>query len=481
MKKSKFLAFAALGLLTLASCSDSNDPIVEGGEQETGEQIIVLDMQDTDVLSTKSRPLYSTSNKGAETVTDLQLLVFKVGADNNQKTFVKSIHVPDWDIKSSKYDYGQKMSIRLTGNDKLGSSDLSDGDKFTIVAVGQDQTGTDPKPFTFGGNGTALTELNISKDPSAPTWSSAAEAGQGFKSLFTDAISDHKTRAGEIFSGESEPTLIAFDKGFQASVLLKRQVAGVLGYFNRIPAKIGNDANAEHVGFIRLVSSARNTQLDLTTQLPKQKDDATDTESKNAEKIVNGFSTTVATANAKFKATADASGANDDAYIVYEIDLAKWFPGGVTTGTPNTWSTDAIDTDGLLKAENWVNAISAVNSAPTLAQGAVFAGEFTIPFSRVNNTNTFELQLLGFEKDGAKKILKSWNVKLDAASQIEGDNADIYSIYRNHLYQIGKRGGTDDPNNPGTDPDKPQPLDKDQDLTIRINDQWEFIHDMEIE
>ena len=275
--------------------------------------------------------------------------------------------------------------------------------------------------------------------------------------------------------------MIAFDKGFQASVLLKRQVAGVLGYFNRIPAKIGNDANAEHVGFIRLVSSARNTQLDLTTQLPKQKDDATDTESKNAEKIVNGFSTTVATANAKFKATADASGANDDAYIVYEIDLAKWFPGGVTTGTPNTWSTDAIDTDGLLKAENWVNAISAVNSAPTLAQGAVFAGEFTIPFSRVNNTNTFELQLLGFEKDGAKKILKSWNVKLDAASQIEGDNADIYSIYRNHLYQIGKRGGTDDPNNPGTDPDKPQPLDKDQDLTIRINDQWEFIHDMEIE
>ena len=98
MKKSKFLAFAALGLLTLASCSDSNDPIVEGGEQETGEQIIVLDMQDTDVLSTKSRPLYSTSNKGAETVTDLQLLVFKVGADNNQKTFVKSIHVPDWDF-----------------------------------------------------------------------------------------------------------------------------------------------------------------------------------------------------------------------------------------------------------------------------------------------------------------------------------------------------------------------------------------------
>ena len=254
----------------------------------------------------------------------------------------------------------------------------------------------------------------------------------------------------------------------------------MLGYFNRIPAKIGEGDQAKHVGSIRLVSSARNKQLDLTIQLPAQKDDATETESQNAEKYVNGFS--VATANAKFEAT-DASGV-DDAHIVYEIDLAGWFPDAVqknADGGADTWKDGAIDADGLLKAENWVNAISAVNSAPTLVEGAVFAGEFTIPFNRVAGKNTFELQLLGFENGGSKEILKSWKVKLDVASQIGDDNADIYSIYRNHLYQIGKRGGTDDPNNPGTDPDKPQPLDKDQDLTIRINDQWEFIHDMEIE
>lgn len=487
MKKSKFLAFAALGLLTLASCSDSNDPIVEGGEQETGEQIIVLDMQDTDVLSTKSRPLYSTSNKGAETVTDLQLLVFKVGADNNQKTFVKSIKVADWDLKSSKYDYGQKMTIRLTGTDKLGANNdgLTDGDKFTIVAVGQDEKTTAPAPFTFGGNATTLPNLTITANA---TWSSAAEAGKGFNSLFTDAINDYETPASEIFSGESEPTLLAFNQGAQINVLLKRQVAGVLGYFNRIPAKVGEGVNAKHVGFIRLVSSARNKQLDLTTQLPKQEDDATEDQSKDAETIVNGFAS--ATANAKFEATATANPTGtDDAHIVYEIDLAEWFPGGVqpgADGSANTWKDDAIGTGddaGLLKAENWINAISAANSAPTLAQGAVFAGEFMIPFYQVEKTNTFELQLLGFEDSGAKEILKSWNVKLDRASwdSEKKDNANIYNIYRNHLYQIGKRGSGDDPNNPGTDPDKPQPLDKDQDLTIRINDQWEFIHDMEIE
>lgn len=486
MKKSNFLAFAALGLLTLASCSDSNDPIIEGNEQETGEQVIVLDMQDTDVLSTKSRPLYSTSNKGAETVTDLQLLVFKVGKDDNQKTYVKSIHVPDWDLKSSKYDYGQKMTIRLTDGDKITKDEIGEGEQFTIVAVGQDEKTTAPAPFTFGTSNTSLPDLVIGTTPSAPTWSSAAEAGKGFSPLFTDAINDYKTPASEIFSGESEPTLLAFNQGAQINVLLKRQVAGVLGYFNRIPAKVGSEADAKHVGFIRLVSSARNKQLDLTIQLPKQKDDATEDQSKDAETIVNGFSS--ATANVKFDATATTSPTGaDDAYIVYEIDLAKWFPGGVQVsadGAANTWKTEAIDSDNLLKADNWINAISAANSAPTLAQGAVFAGEFMIPFNQVEKTNTFELQLLGFaDEKGEKAILKSWNVKLDRASWDSGknDNANIYNIYRNHLYQIGKRGSGDDPNNPGVDPDKPQPLDKDQDLTIRINDQWEFIHDMEIE
>lgn len=477
MKKSKFLAFAALGLLTLASCSDSNDPIIEGNEQQTGEQIIVLDMQDTDVLSTKSRPLYSTSNKGAETVTDLQLLVFKVGKDDNQKTYVKSIHVPDWDLKSSKYDYGQKMTIRLTDGDKITKDEIGEGEQFTIVAVGQDEKTTAPAPFTFGTSNTSLPDLVIGTTPSAPTWSSAAEAGKGFSPLFTNAINDYETPASEIFSGESEPTLLAFNQGVQINVLLKRQVAGVLGYFNRIPAKVGEGDQAKHVGFIRLVSSARNKQLDLTTHLPKQKDDATKDQSKDAETIVNGFLS--ATPNAKFAATTGT----DDAYIVYEIDLAKWFPAGVETGTPNTWKTDAIDADDLLKADNWINAISAANSAPTLAQGAVFAGEFMIPFNHVEKTNTFELQLLGFEDSGEKAILKSWNVKLDRASWDSGkkDDANIYNIYRNHLYQIGKRGSGDDPDQPGVDPDKPQPLDKDQDLTIRINDQWEFIHDMEIE
>ena len=86
------------------------------------------------------------------------------------------------------------------------------------------------------------------------------------------------------------------------------------------------------------------------------------------------------------------------------------------------------------------------------------------------------MQLLA--EDGT--ILKAWDVKLDLLSQdkVKGDADKVYNVYRNHLYQVGKRGNGDTPTNPGVDPDKPQPLDKDQELIIKINDQWEFIHDM---
>ena len=45
------------------------------------------------------------------------------------------------------------------------------------------------------------------------------------------------------------------DGGFSTTVLLKRQVAGVLGYFSRIPATVGEDVDKKNVTGIRLVSS----------------------------------------------------------------------------------------------------------------------------------------------------------------------------------------------------------------------------------
>lgn len=486
MKKNYFLgAAAAFGLFAFSSCSSDNDLIPEP-DLMTGDQVIVLDMQDTDVLSTKSRPLYSTSNKGAEQVTDVQLLVFGYNSTSKQYEYVQKLFtVSNWNNTSSEYAYGRKKELKLTGENKLKKDGVTGGySKYIILAVGQDESKTEdviPAPFkivTKDSKDFVKKLVNTSWEKTS--WNVASSAGNGF--LKTAEITGD---AGEIFSGVSTPIEFTADGGFSTTVLLKRQVAGVMGYFNRIPSKVGS----EFVTGIRLVSAVKNTALDLSIVLDKQKDDATHGQPGNqtTEKIVNGF-TPATTGDVKFK--------NDkDAYTVYTIDLKKWF----------TWKDDAtgwdvsalLDEEGedgvklLGKVAGWHNALDASNSANvTVADGAVFAGNFVIPFANNKSVsavnNTFELQLIN-ETTAAVggpttvKVLKAWDVKLDPLSQGVDDGDKVYSVYRNHLYQIGKRGSGDTPTNPGVDPDKPQPLDKDQELIIKINDQWEFIHDMEIE
>lgn len=481
MKMNYFLgAAAAFGLLAFSSCSNDGDSL-SVPEIAQGDQVIVLDMQDTDVLSTKSRPLYSTTNKGADLVTDVQLLVFGIKDGSTQYEFVKKLPlISNWNNTSDDYVYGRKKELKLTGNDRL----KAEYSKYIILAVGQDESDLNATPAPFKielGEGETddkyVSKLSDVTKWANTTWNVASQPGNGF--MQTAAIDYSTATAGEIFSGVSTPIEFTIDGGFSTTVLLKRQVAGVMGYFNRIPAAVNETA----VTKIRLVSAVRNKALDLTTALSDQLDDATYGQpvDRKIESVVNGFTPDVA--DAKFK--------NDkDAYTVYTIDLKKWF----------TWTKDgegkfqAWDNSSLIRGEEnvqllgnvegWHNALDASNSTKvTVADGSVFAGNFVIPFEnstiKNNGNNTFELQLLA--EDGT--ILKAWDVKLDLLSQdkVKGDADKVYNVYRNHLYQVGKRGNGDTPTNPGVDPDKPQPLDKDQELIIKINDQWEFIHDMIIE
>ena len=492
MKKNYFLgAAAAFGLFAFSSCSSDNDPISKP-ELMTGDQVIVLDMQDTDVLSTKSRPLYSTSNKGAEQVTDVQLLVFGYNQTANQYEYVKKLTaISNWNNTSSEYAYGRKKEFKLKDGDKLQKSTESTGySKYIILAVGQDEStpaAGAPEPFNIitANNGAKLVQKLAEGDwTPGTTWNVASAAGNGF--LTTKAIAENDP-AGEIFSGVSTPIEFTADGGFSTTVLLKRQVAGVMGYFNRIPAEVVTTApsTTTAVTGIRLVSAVKNTALDLSIVLDQQKDDATHGQPGNqtTEKVVNGY--TPATPGAvQFKN-------GNKAYAVYTIDLKNWFKWDEAAGK---WDDSALlneaGEDGIKLLGNvkgWHNALDASNSANvTVADGAVFAGNFVIPFANNKSVsavnNTFELQLINTSSDGTTvTVLKAWDVKLDPLSQGVDDGDKVYNVYRNHLYQIGKRGSGDTPTNPGVDPDKPQPLDKDQELIIKINDQWEFIHDMEIE
>lgn len=484
-KKFYYAAMFAAGLMTIStSCSNDDEIINEGENTEvaTGEQVIVLDMQDTDVLSTKSRPLYSTENKGAENVTDVQLFVFEMDNPNGTRTLKNILTINDWNL-AVDYDYGRKYTLKLTGDDKLDK-----GKSYTIVAVGQDQDTQTVAPFIIAGESGGQRFPNlIMSNFSDNVWNPNTTAGSNF--LDTEAV--ESSSVAEIFSGSSVPFTVSEtgDGGFSATVLLKRQVAGVIGYFNRIPAWVvsADDTKAHaSTAYVRLVSSNRNNQVDLTYNLDVQTDDATN--GTKTESEVNGFAATAETKDAVF-GVGEVSRASN-AYTLYEIDLKKWFKINPNVGSSPSFtsSEEYWDATTIIKTEdgetlsvpllgaNWSNGINSGNDNPKVQTNSVLAGQFVIPFNKQGEYGTLQLQLL----DSIKNVIRVWDVKLDTKSIAEGkDTEKDYNIYRNHLYQIGQRGAGD--TGEGGGPDEPQSLDKDQILTIKINDQWEFIHDLELE
>ena len=170
--------------------------------------------------------------------------------------------------------------------------------------------------------------------------------------------------------------------------------------------------------------------------------------------------------------------------------MKKWFKINPNVGSSPSFtsSEEYWDATTIIKTEdgetlsvpllgaNWSNGINSGNDNPKVQTNSVLAGQFVIPFNKQGEYGTLQLQLL----DSIKNVIRVWDVKLDTKSIVEGkDTEKDYNIYRNHLYQIGQRGAGD--TGEGGGPDEPQPLDKDQILTIKINDQWEFIHDLELE
>ena len=189
--------------------------------------------------------------------------------------------------------------------------------------------------------------------------------------------------------------------------------------------------------------------------------------------------------------------------------LEKWSDaikgGSVNIGVPGTsYNTKALS--GF-----WVNPNNSTANPQQLVAGSVFAGRFVIPFELVSGKETLEIQLMGKGTDNNERILKNWRVKVSTDGKqsqnsnikahdtnATADNDYIYNIYRNHLYSVGSKGLNLDPGDSGddttnpdpkpdpdgsgdTDGDKPEDLSKGQDLLLNVNDNWEIIHEMEID
>ena len=433
MKKSYLFSAFAAGMVMLSACSNDGD-LTGGDESNDAVQQIVLQVANTgEGLQTRAgRPLYSSEAK--QSIENVKVFICDKSNNNN---IVKEKTYTHWneDTDSKVYGkdggaHGREATLTYTGDDKLPNG------TYTIYAFGYSNNSdyanltTEMNKLTKNAKFSENTILNL-KD------------GKG----------------EEIFAGSTAQFTIDNDhKGFTQTVVLNRQVAGTFGYFEKIPYVAG-------AAKLQLVASNGNTGLVLGGFNSFDLTGNGSGNGTNVKYVVNG--TTAATNK-----------------VVYTINLKDWF-------------TDVKDDnyDGLIDDTKWAKPESYANAE--FARGSVFGGTFLIPFAKVTSENTFVLQLT----NDAGDVLKSWAVKLPstdgqlseytlsswnsetsvfANTPNTKDVADKYSVVRNHLYGIGKRS-LDKPTTPGTDPDKPEPLNKKQELTLRVNDNWEVIHQMELE
>ena len=442
-------AFAS-AMVMFSACSNEDAPVVNGGEISAATQEFVLQVSNTgNGLTRAGRPLLS--QEGLQTIENVKLIL----CDGN-KDVVYENTITNWmgqngvsQAYNNSGNYcGQEYSYQLKGDDKL---DLKEG-TYTLYAIG----------------------YHNSSDYDLDNLKGIGE-GDTFNENYKVSLKSEGA-AEELFAGEAK-VMVNENGGFKADVILNRQVAGAYGYFEKVPY---------FAGATKLQLVAKSTTLNkglILGQFMNKDLGNTDAEGNTivaTDYAVNGV---------------DAENGN----VLYTIDLKTWY------GELKEATDEEGNGLGVFSAEKWNKPAEGF-----FKKGSVFAGEFVIPFGKVNGKETLELQLVG--DDGT--IYEAWSVSLptddkqtmgypfwsfDATNGWDvttgfTDTASCYNILRNHLYGIGKRlydnpdpEDPTDPSNPDPDPDpdpdddKPEALNKKQKLTLRVNSNWEVIHNMVID
>lgn len=453
MKKNYLLGMALMASLSFYSCDKEVVYVQDGNGVESvadGVQIITLQVENGgDGLATRAgRPLYSAEAK--QTIENVKLWICD-GAGNVKYVTTISNWDKDGSTPYTTGGHGRQTTIELKGADKLAAG------TYKIYAVGYSATSdydltkvTEVKKTEEGGG-----KYTFSENMVLP-----------IKGGDTNKIGE------EIFAGQMKLT-VEKGKGFKKPVVLNRQVAGAFAYVKDIPFMKG-------AKYLKLVASAQNQSLVLGN--------------------FNSFDLTgngSGNANVKYVVNGTNGKSGSETYVISTIDLNKWFT-----------AIKDEDGDNLIDAgENWKNpcrpsSSPAAGTYPTFQKGSAFGGEFVIPFAHVDGKQTLTLQLTKENGDS----LRSWKVNLGSTdvqlnqaitywnsnwdSTITDTSANTYSLVRNHLYGIGTRMNDEaDPEQPGVDPDpdpenpndKPESLNNKQELVLKVNDNWEVIHRMELD
>lgn len=387
MKKNLLFA-AAAGIMLFSACSNDEDVIIDGANDVnvSGEITLALNAGGSGAETRSARPVYSS--EAYSEVTDVELKLFKKNGDNwEAATGVTTDLADGWAIRN----WGTQSAVSPGTTDNMTTKtvklkNLDKSAKYKLVAYGY------------------KTELKTTLNWTAALAVATPNAGEDVE---------------EIFAGEEEFSTNDEGKISTTPVLveMRREVAGVLGYFKNIPEKVGKTT----VKSVHVYASSSNT-----------------------------------------------------AYNIPSLDLQNQC--GNAAGSRVTVLDLAIPTEGVRVVEGIYNWAGKNETNLKTEANSLLGGCFLVPFAKVEGKATFTIALC----DENGKDLKTWTGVLDQ-KQTGEDDTKIFNVNRNYFYSFGKKlkAGTTrpDPENP----DEPIDLSVNTEITIILNNAWGVIHNMGIE
>lgn len=538
MRKQVWFSALAAGVLLFSACKSEDIP-AQGGNESANDQKLVLNLATGgNQASRAGRPLLSSA--AGQDIDKLTLFFIK---EDGNIALKKEISSAEWHNGATAYDKGMQIEISLKASNGENLTASTAGTKYTVYAVGYSEDTDYDNGFLNGSltKGAAFTQADNFWAQTEEKTGEEIFAGEAKITAIQNGSTNETCLIQTPESGADYPESPAMAV---PSIVLNRQVAGVTGYFTNIRTgrmQAGSTGLTAEPVKLRLVASGRNNRVKFENLVSGET-----TTSTTVNYVINGAQNSALDNNAKVDARFLNSSEND-AYVVYEVNLADWFKysdaqtvtGKGVLAERSSFADCDLNKDGVvgfedavyyvygkkpsdeelknwltdLKGENGKNklsdfwAIPESNKGQQLVAGSVFAGEFLIPFAQKAGKNTFELQLL--DNDG--QILDHWNVRIPEGEKYnkstdgsvstgviataESDiSTSIYNVFRNHVYSLGLKAkdtddGPVDPTDPDTPDPKPEPDNDDepsdlsvgQNLLINVNDQWEIIHQMEID
>lgn len=398
-----YLFFSAVAAMMFAACSNDDAVPLENPDVAAGQQLTLTLNSGGDGINTRAaRPVYSS--EAYNNVNSVKLYIYNPsGVDVTSAALVAGTQNPiAWTAGPSDSSVPGTTTHEASQTVKLNK--LSGDGTYTVVAYGYNTT----PDYTFTGSG-----------PASDAFTATLPAA---------------TDESELFAGRNTFNVVNgnIQSGTNSQVVLRRQVAGLLGYFKNIPILYTNPGTGlpDVVAFVRVYASNHGTSF-------------------------------------TFPSTS------------------------LMNGTGNSTKTKVLDFNLLTLISNYATQVTAAGSnlaavfnipAPTipgtaLVPNSMLSGKFLIPFPQVAATTTFTVQL----ENALGAVLKTWDVVNTDAS-----NSKIYDVSRNYFYSLGKKykasstdGGT--PGTPTTDDDNPIDLSQETVITLTVNDAWDMIYNLGIE